>query len=115
MPACTGGISTQLDFIQVSQRNNHLLYSVKQILGSLDNSNIQAVRKFHAEILGSSFLDIYGHGLFDPEDITQLALVTRDHWYIQSKEPWHLSPDFNVKVGTSRMKKLIFQRWGWNK
>ena len=108
------GISTQLDFYtSLTTKQPPSLYSVKQILGSLDNSNIQAVRKFHAEILGSSFLDIYGHGLFDPEDITQLALVTRGIIGTSNqKEPWHLSPDFNVKVGTSRMRKVNIPKDG---
>lgn len=108
------GISTQLDlYASLATKQPPNLFSIKQILGSVNKVSAEEIRDFHNEILNTSFLDIYAHGLFDPIQIEQFAKSARSAiGSAEQSNPWHLSSDFNVKVGTSRMRKVNIPKDG---
>ena len=107
-------ISDQLDwYTDNAIKRPPNLYSKKQILNTLNNFQLSDVEVFQKELNQSIFLDIYGHGLFSPDEFKLFASDARDLLGpTTTTDPWHLEDNFNVKTGTSRMKKVSIPRDG---
>jgi protease-3 len=107
-------ISDQLDwYTDNAIKRPPNLYSKKQILNALNNFQLSDVEVFQKELNQSIFLDIYGHGLFSPDEFKLFASDARDLLGpTTTTDPWHLKDNFNVKTGTSRMKKVTIPRDG---
>jgi len=107
-------ISDQLDwYTDNAIKRPPNIYSKKQILGALKKFTLSDVQAFQQDLNQSIFLDIYGHGLFSPEEFRLFASDSRNILGVTSAtDPWHLDDDFKVKIGTSRMKKVSIPRDG---
>tara|TARA_B110000483_G_scaffold136729_1_gene163506 strand:+ start:239 stop:3043 length:2805 start_codon:yes stop_codon:yes gene_type:complete len=107
-------ISDQLDwYTDNAIKRPPNIYSKNQILNALQEFKLEDVEVFKEKINQSIFLDIYGHGLFSPEEFRLFASDSRKILGGTSTiDPWHLDDNFNVKTGTSRMKKVSIPRDG---
>ena len=67
-------ISDQLDwYTDNAIKRPPNIYSKKQILGALKKFKLSDVQAFQQDLNQSIFLDIYGHGLFSPEEFKLFA------------------------------------------
>ena len=107
-------ISDQLDwYTDNTLKQSGNIYSKKQILNAINNASFANVLSFQKVFKSSLYIDIYGHGLFAPESMTSFAQNARNIFGETSqKEPIIKEDNFNVKVGTSRMKKVNIPRDG---
>jgi protease-3 len=107
-------ISDQLDWYTdntLKQFGN--IYSKKQIMNAINNASFANVLSFQKVFKSSLYIDIYGHGLFAPESMTSFAQNARNIFGETSQKELIIKEDnFNVKVGTSRMKKVNIPRDG---
>ena len=107
-------ISDQLDwYTDNAIKRPPNIYSKKQILDALEKLNLADIENFQGTLNRSIFLDIYGHGLFSPEEFSLFASESRDILGgTSTTDPWHLDDNFQVKTGTSKMKKVSIPRDG---
>ena len=107
-------ISDQLDwYTDNTLKQSGNIYSKKQIMNAINNASFANVLSFQKALKSSIYIDIYGHGLFAPESMTSFAQNARNIFGETSQKESIIKEDnFNVKVGTSRMKKVNIPRDG---
>ena len=105
-------ISSQL-FVHDALINKTQKWTTKENIEATKKITYEDVQRIYQEFTNSIFLDIYAYGNYDPSEVVNFAKSARNIIGDTSQKiHWRDIPDFSVKTGTARMKKVSISKDG---
>ena len=88
-------------------------WTTKENIEATKKITYEDVQRIYQEFTNSIFLDIYAYGNYDPSEVVNFAKSARNIIGDTSQKiHWRDIPDFSVKTGTARMKKVSISKDG---
>lgn len=100
-------------FMYNDQVNKTSRWTKDQVIEAMDNLTVADLNKAHKNFIGSSFLDVYAYGNYQPNNIVEFAKKSRlSMGETSQNDHWRYRPSFEAKAGTARMKKVTIAKDG---
>lgn len=100
-------------FMYNDQVNKTARWTKDQVIDAMGDITVADLIMAHKDFIGSSFLDVYAYGNYQPNNIIELAKKIRlSMGQTSQNDHWRYKPSFEAKPGIARMKKVTIAKDG---